>query len=149
MSNDIRYVPTVIRWVENGQEQKRTINIEEGFKFNFNNQSYTAKAYKDNGNKPILSLSKEDAYSLMGFSKLNDDSKELKNGNKVYTLDSKDWDTAIRLRGGSEGLLKNRISSLAPEAHTFRAQFGHDKNMKTLDDKFELNHVSIFYDKKQ
>ena len=69
MANEIRYVPTVIRWVENGKEQKMTINIQEGFEFNFKsqNQSYTAKEYKDNGKKPILSLSKEDAYSLKAF----------------------------------------------------------------------------------
>ena len=154
MANEIRYVPTVIRWVENGKEQKMTINIQEGFEFNFKsqNQSYTAKEYKDNGKKPILSLSKEDAYSLKAFSKLNGDKdkdgKSLVNGKEVYTLDAKDWDMAIRLRGGSEGLLKNRLSTLAPEAHTFKAQFGHDKNMRTLDNQFDLNNVSIFFNKK-
>ncbi len=149
MTDKINYVPTVIRWVENGKEQQRTINIQEGFKFDFSGKSYTAKSYNYNGKKPLLSLSKEDAYSLMGFSKLNDDSKVDNKGKKEYTLDAKDWDTAMQLRGSSDaGLLKRRISTLAPEAHTFKAQFGHDDKMNVLNDKFELNHVSIFFNKK-
>lgn len=145
MTDKINYVPTVIKWVENGKEQKRTINIQEGISFDFSGKTYTAKAYKFDGKRPLLNLSKEDAYSLMGFSKLNDDSKVDKKGQKEYTLDVKDWDMAKRLSGSSNNNeLKMRLSTLAPEAHTFRAQFGFNDN-----NKFELNHVSIFYNKEK
>ena len=35
MTDQIKYVPTVIRWEENGKIQQRTMKIEEGFSFNF------------------------------------------------------------------------------------------------------------------
>ncbi len=110
---EIRYVPTLIRWQdENGQTQQRTLNIQEGMRLNINGKKYTAKAYDTSkGKMPLLSLSKEDAYSVLGFSRMYDDKKD-----NVFTLDNKDFQKAQESYGSNiynylEDRMKNRAGT--------------------------------------
>ena len=98
----VNYVPTVIQWTDKqGKVQQRTVNIEEGLRLNISGKkNYTAKAYEYNGKKPLLSLSQEEAYSILGFSRMNDDKVTNSKGD-VYTLDSKDFTKAHEAYGSS------------------------------------------------
>lgn len=96
MSNEIKYVPTVIRWKEDGKVQQRTMKIEEGFSFNFeqSKKNYKSKAYNSPGKMPVLNLSKEDAYNVLGLSHANENGYIDKKGEKIYVLDHKDLEAA-------------------------------------------------------
>lgn len=97
MAEKINYVPTVIRWTENGKVQERTMKIEEGFTFDFeqsNKYGYKPKRYNSPGKMPVLNLSKEDAYNILGLSHANENGYKNVKGEKVYVLDHKDMDAA-------------------------------------------------------
>lgn len=97
MTERIKYVPTIVRWTENGKVQQRTMKIEEGFTFDFEQSKkydYKPKQYNSPGKMPVLNLSKEDAYNILGLSHAHEDSYPNKAGKKVYVLDHKDMDAA-------------------------------------------------------
>lgn len=89
----ITYVPTIVRWEEDGKVQERKMQIEEGFSFNFErSKNYTAKAYKFKGKMPVMNLTKEEAYNILGLSHASETATEKKN--KEYVLDRKDLEKA-------------------------------------------------------
>ncbi len=97
MADKINYVPTVIRWTENGKVQQRTMKIEEGFTFDFEQSKkydYKPKQYNSPGKVPVLNLSKEDAYNILGLSHANENGYTNSKGEKVYVLDHKDLEAA-------------------------------------------------------
>ena len=99
-TNKVTYVPTIIQWTDkSGKVQQRTINIEEGLKLSINGQkNYTAKAYEYKGKRPLLDVSENVAYSILGFSRVNDDKNEERN---EYTLDSRDFAKAQNADGSN------------------------------------------------
>lgn len=96
MTDKINYVPTVIKWTENGKVQQRTMKIEEGFTFNFeqSKKSYQPKAYNSPGKAPVLNLAKEDAYNVLGLSHADENGYKNSKGEPIYVLDHKDLDAA-------------------------------------------------------
>ena len=97
MTDQIKYVPTVIRWTENGKVQQRTMKIEEGFTFNFEQSrkyDYKPKSYNSPGKMPVLNLSKEDAYNVLGLSHAHEDGYTNNKGEKIYVLNHKDLEAA-------------------------------------------------------
>ena len=151
----VTYVPTVVQWTENGKVKQRTVNIEEGFSFNFmqsNNKNYKATAYKRNGQMPLLSLSKEDAYALLGFSRMLDDSQETRNGNRVFYLDHQDLEAARNAdRTDQVNFLTDKMIMTAGfGAKIAYAQFPTDEEGNKMYDQFRISHsdtkkISIFY----
>lgn len=91
----ITYVPTLVRWVEDGKVQERRMKIEEGFSFNFErSKNYTAKAFNSKGKIPVMNLTKEEAYNILGLSHASETEAEKKN--KEYVLDRNDLEAAKR-----------------------------------------------------
>lgn len=93
---EVKYVPTLIRWKENGKIQERYMKIEEGFNFKFeqSGKKYEAKAYNSPGKMPVLNLEKEDAYNILGLSHAHEDGYKNKKGQQIYVLNNKDIEAA-------------------------------------------------------
>ena len=159
MTEKVTYVPTVIQWTENGKVRQRLVNIEEGFSFNFeqsNNKKYLAQAYKNNGKKPLLTLSKEDAYAILGFSRMKDDSLEKKSGDREYFLDYQDLEAASQAEGSSQvNFLRDKmIMTSGYGAKIADAHFAIDDKGNKLENHFKIRHsdankISVFYNPKK
>ena len=64
MVDEVKYVPTLVRWSENGKVEERTVNIQEGINIQFgqsNEKKYTAIAHNSKNKIPVLNLKKEEA----------------------------------------------------------------------------------------
>ena len=92
MAPDPIYYPLIVQWTENGKTEQRTLKVEKGFSFNFeqSGKKYTPQAAQRAGSANILELKKEDAYNLLGLSHAKEDGYKNKSGQQVYVLDSKD-----------------------------------------------------------
>lgn len=97
MTPKVRYVPTIIRWQENGKVEERKINIEDGMTFELEqsgHKKFTAKAYDTSkGKTPVWQMSKEDAYNVLGISHAKEDGLT-ENGRYTYVLNSEDIEVA-------------------------------------------------------
>ncbi len=97
MTEPVRYIPIVVRWNEDGIVQQRTINIEEGMTFNFEQSgknNLQPKACQTKGQAHIWALAKEDAYNLLGLSHAKEDGYKNPKGEYIYVLNSDDIEQA-------------------------------------------------------
>lgn len=162
MTEKVTYVPTVIQWKDkSGTVQQRTINIEEGLSLAINGKkNYTAQAYEYNGKKPLLNVDEDVAYSILGFSRVNDDKDEK---NNIYTLDRRDFSRAQEADGSNianyqygylDALVKGYANSQTQKNLLF-ARFAIDgeNDNKPKYNEFQMttkggNAISIFNNKK-
>ncbi len=157
MTDQIKYVPTVIRWEENGKIQQRTMKIEEGFSFNFeqSKKKYDAKTYNSPGKAPILYLKKEDAYNILGLSHANENGYTNKNGEKIYVLDHKDMEAARKAEQSNmvDNLTHQHVSWAGYGARVKDVAFTTNGNLSIIHNgtnaqgKREEYQISIFYKK--
>lgn len=153
----ITYVPTVVRWRENGEIQERTIHIQEGFNFEFeqSKKNYTAKAYKPNGQIPLLNLKKEDAYNLLGLSHADENGYETNNGKYVYVLDSEDLNEANRINNSNSAndLTYHMASWAGSGARVVDAKINNKGGLSIIHNGYnssgnkEQYHISVFLNK--
>lgn len=103
MTPKVRYVPTIIRWEENGKVEERRVNIEDGMTLKLEqskHKTFTAKAYDTSkGKTPVWSMSKEDAYNILGISHAKEDGVT-KSGKYTYVLTSEDIEAAKKATQG-------------------------------------------------
>ena len=156
MTQGIRYIPTVVRWEENGKIQQRTVNIEEGMTFNFEQSkknSLQPKACNTKGQAHIWNLKKEDAYNLLGLSHANEDGYNNKKGEYIYVLDSKDIEKAKQagpgempgwIGSGGRYVKSNTIFSNDPAKNGGLAIIHNGTNSKGQKEEY---YMSVFYKK--
>lgn len=158
MAEPVRYIPIVVRWNEDGKVQQRTVNIEEGMTFNFEQSKKNAlqpKACQTKGQAYIWDLKKEDAYNLLGLSHAKEDGYKNKKGEYIYVLDSKDIEKAkaanfYEMVGwiGSGGRLvsADTIFSKDPAKNGGLAIIHNGTNSKGQREEY---YMSVFYNNKK
>ena len=161
MTPKVTYVPTVIQWVENGKIEQRTMKIEEGFEFNFEQSDkykYKPKAYDTSKGKiPVLSLSKEDAYNLLGLSHAHEDGYKSKSGQQIYVLNSQDLEVAKEADKSNikDNLTKKQIIWAGSGARVTKAESTTNgglnlfHNATNSEGKREEYKISVFFNNKK
>ena len=152
MTEGVNFVTTTVRWSENGNVQERKMQIAEGYEFNFEKSGKSFKARK--GENAVLSLSKEEAYNLLGLSHASETEAEKKA--KAYVLDEKDLN--VMRKDNSSDLVDN-----ITKQHVSRAGYGarvidvdlttagglniyhYGKNNRGQNEEYK---ISVFYNKK-